>query len=121
MDRRRLLKAVRKKQFEFVGHITRTEGLERNWILGGVGGAKSRERQRIKYMDALVTQLGDGWMVVDLVRLADGREIHVRRRHLTGIRVQLEWWESLRSCLGMSVAVDSGVGGRGWYVSGSGG
>lgn len=70
---RRLLKTIRKKQLNFIGHIMRADGLERNCLLGRVEGTRSRGRQRIKYMDALLEQLGDGRRVVDLVRLADDR------------------------------------------------
>ena len=68
-----LMKTIRKKQLKFVGHIMRADGLERNCLLGKVEGTRSRGRQRIKYMDAVLAQLGEGWRVVDLVRLADSR------------------------------------------------
>ena len=70
---RRLLKTIRKKQLNFVGHIMKADGLERNCLLGRVEGTRSRGRQRIKYMNALLAQLGDGWRVVVLVRLAEER------------------------------------------------
>ena len=70
---RRLLKIIRKKQLNFVGHIMRADGLERNCLLGRVEGTRSRGRQVIKYMNALLAQLGDGWRVVDLVRLVEKR------------------------------------------------
>lgn len=70
---RMLVKTIRKRQLQFLGHILRADGLERTCLLGRVEGTRSRGRQRIKYMDALLAQLGDGWRVVDLIRLADER------------------------------------------------
>ena len=70
---RRLLKTIRKKQLNCIGHNMRADGLERNCLLGRVEGTISRGRQIIKYMDALLVQLGDRWGVVDLVRLAEER------------------------------------------------
>lgn len=52
-------------------------GLERDCLLGRKKRTKTRGRQRIKFMDVLLDYVGDGWTVVDLVRLDEDRE----RRH----------------------------------------
>ena len=41
-------------------------------LIGKMEGTISR-RQRIKYMDASMAQLREGWRVVDLVELAEER------------------------------------------------
>lgn len=40
--------------------------MEREILLGKKEGARARRTQRIKYMDALLKQLGDGQRMVDL-------------------------------------------------------
>ncbi len=68
-----MIKTIRRKQLNFVGHILKADGLEKNYLLGRVEGRRAGGRQRIKYMDALLAQLEDGRRVVDLVRLAEDR------------------------------------------------
>lgn len=71
---RELMKEIRKRQLHFLGHALRAEGLERECLLGKIEGTRARGRQRIKFMDAILMELGDGRRVVDLVRLADDRQ-----------------------------------------------
>ena len=78
---RSLIKTIRRRQFKFLGHTLRSEGLEKACLLGRVEGKRARGRQRIKFMDSLVQFLGDGWKTVDLIRLASNR-------HLTGTSVR---------------------------------
>ena len=45
---RSLIKTIRKRQLEFVGHIYRYQGLEHLAPTGKIEGKRSRGRQRIK-------------------------------------------------------------------------
>ena len=47
--KRSLLKTIRKRQLQFVGHINRADGLEKQILTGKICGTKSRGRQRTKY------------------------------------------------------------------------
>ena len=67
---RNLLKTLRRTQLRFMGHIMRTDGLEKDCLLGRVEGRRSRGRQRVKYLDALVAHLRCGRRIEDSVRLA---------------------------------------------------
>ena len=44
-----LLKTIRKRQLQFLGHINRDDGLEKQILSAKLCGTKSRARQRIKY------------------------------------------------------------------------
>ena len=51
--KRFLLKTIRKGQLQFVGHIIRADGLEKQRLSGKIFGTKSKGRQRTKYTDSL--------------------------------------------------------------------
>ena len=51
---RNLLKNIRKRQLEFLGHILRKEGLENLCLAGRTEGRKARRKQRSTYLDSLV-------------------------------------------------------------------
>ena len=51
--KRSLLKTIRKRQPQFLGHINRADGLEKQILSGKICGTKSRGRQRTKYTDSL--------------------------------------------------------------------
>jgi len=48
-----LLKCIRKRQMQFLGHIMRKDGLENLTITGKIEGKRSRGRQRITYLESL--------------------------------------------------------------------
>ena len=50
---RPLLKTIRKRQLQFVGHINRADGLEKQILSRKICGIKRRGRQRTKYTDSL--------------------------------------------------------------------
>ena len=50
---RSLLKSIRKRQLEFLGHIMRKEGLENLSITGKIDGRRSRGRQRLTYIGSI--------------------------------------------------------------------
>ncbi len=68
---RSLLKAIRKGQMEFLGHVMRKGGLENLSLTGRIQGKRARGRQRMTYMESLCkwmnTQLRDGNVTVQKV------------------------------------------------------
>ena len=49
----KIMKTIRKKQIEFLGHITRKEGIEELMLTGPVNGKQSRGRQGWTYYESL--------------------------------------------------------------------
>ena len=47
---RSLIKTIRKRQLEFLGHIYRDKGLEHLALTGKIEGKRSRGRQRITFV-----------------------------------------------------------------------
>ena len=73
--KRSLLKATRKRQLQFLGHINRVDGLEKQILRRTICGTKSRGRQRTKYTDSLnnfVTRKES--LNNELIRRTDDRE-----------------------------------------------
>ena len=50
---RSLIKDIRKRELEFLGHIVRKDCMENLCITGFVEGKRSRSRQRITFLDSL--------------------------------------------------------------------
>ena len=50
---RKIMKTIRKRQIEFLGHVMRKEGLEELMLTGRVNGKRSRGRQRLTYLESL--------------------------------------------------------------------
>ena len=50
---RTLMKRIRKRQLEFLGHIMRKEKLENLTVTGKIEGKRSRGRQRSTFMESL--------------------------------------------------------------------
>ena len=50
---RNLIKNIRKRQLEFLGHTLRKDGMENLCITGFVEGKRGRGRQRITFLDSL--------------------------------------------------------------------
>ena len=70
---RMLLSTIRKRQLKCLGHVLRGRSLEKDCLLGMVEGTRARGRQRIKYMDAMKTLVGQR-CIGAVVRLAENRE-----------------------------------------------
>ena len=51
--KRSLIKTIRKRQLQFLGHLNRHKGLEHLALTGKIDGNRSRGRQRIKFLDSL--------------------------------------------------------------------
>ena len=50
---RSLVKNIRKRQLEFLGHILKKDGIENLCITGFVDGKRKRGKQRITFLDSL--------------------------------------------------------------------
>ena len=50
---RSLIKTIRKRQLQFLGHLNRAKGLEHLVLTGKIEGKRSRGRQRTKYLNSL--------------------------------------------------------------------
>ena len=73
-QRRSLLGEIRKRQMDFLGHVLRGEKIEHLCITGMFEGRRARGRQRVKYLDTIVEDLGGGITTNELVQLARDRE-----------------------------------------------
>ena len=51
--KREVMGTIRKRQLGFLGHTLRGEGIEKDCLLGMVGGARVRGRQRRNFMDCI--------------------------------------------------------------------
>ena len=51
--RRSLLKTIRKRQLQFLGHLNRHKGLEHLALTGKIEGKRDRGRQRMTYLNSL--------------------------------------------------------------------
>ena len=57
---RSLLKTIRKRQMEFLGHVCRLRGLEFLSLTGKVEGKRDRGKQRITFLDSLFNSATGG-------------------------------------------------------------
>ena len=73
-QRRSLLAELRRRQMSFLGHVIRNEKMEHLCLSGMIEGRRARGRQRIKYMDTIVEDLGRGMTTNQLLQLARDRE-----------------------------------------------
>ena len=71
---RTMLKDIRRRQMNFVGHVLRKEKLEHLCLTGKVEGRRSRGRQRIKYLDTIVEEIGGQITKNNLIQLARDRQ-----------------------------------------------
>ena len=71
---RGLMKSIKRRQLQFLGHILRARGMERDCLLGRIDGRRARGRQRKKYMETLLESIDRGWNTVDLIRMAEERK-----------------------------------------------
>ena len=51
--KRSLMKVIRKRQMQFLGHAMRSEGMENLMLTGKIEGKRSRGRQRLKFITSL--------------------------------------------------------------------
>ena len=85
---RSLLKNIRKRQLEFLGHVMRKGGLERLAVAGKIKGKRSRGRPCIGFIKSLSSWMGvPSETILTTSRERDAMEIHdsqrpARTRHL---------------------------------------
>ena len=66
-----LLGLIRKQQLSYFGHIVRAEGLEKEMVMGKVGGGRRRGRQRIRWLDSLSKVMG--LSIIEMTRATHDR------------------------------------------------
>lgn len=72
---RELLKEIRRRQTEFLGHVMRREALENLSLTGKIEGKRGRGRPRIKFMDGIVEEVGGGVSPAHLLQMSRDREL----------------------------------------------
>ena len=72
-QQRTLLRVIRKRQMEFLGHVLRREKIEHLCLTGMIEGRRSRGRQRKKYVDCILEDLGENITAGALIQLAGDR------------------------------------------------
>ncbi|XP_076353823.1 uncharacterized protein LOC143248858 isoform X2 [Tachypleus tridentatus] len=74
--KRSLMKTIRKRQMEFLGHICRKKGIEKQMLCGKIEGRKCRGCQRTKYIDSLNNYVTKNSMSnIKLIRRIHNREV----------------------------------------------
>ena len=73
---RSLLKTIRKRQMEFLGHVCRRRGLEFLSLTGKVEGKRDRGKQRISFLDSLCNSTTGGQSKgLNFFKLSDDRDV----------------------------------------------
>jgi len=73
-----LLKAIKKRQLEFFGHVNRRNGIEKLMLCGKINGTRDRGRQRQTFMDSLQRLTSDkdnSLSKIELIRKTEDRKI----------------------------------------------
>ena len=84
---RKIMKAIRKRQIEFLGHVMRKEGLEELMLTGRVNGKRSRERQRLTYLESL-----SKWMTE---QVDETKKLQVARLKILRTAKDRELWRTM--------------------------
>ena len=73
---RSLLKTIRKRQIEFLGHVCRRRGLKFLSLTGKVEGKRDRGKQRITFLDSLCNSATGGQSKgLIFFKLSDDRDV----------------------------------------------
>ena len=51
---------ILKLKISYFGHVMRRNGMEKDIMLGKVGGRRRRGRQRMRWMEGILTETGNG-------------------------------------------------------------
>ena len=70
---RSLIKEIRGRQLSFLGHILRRREIEHLSITGKFEGRRARGKQRQKYLDRILEDLGGRWKSGEFMQLATDR------------------------------------------------
>ena len=79
-QQRSLLAELRKGQMNFLGHVLRNEKIEHLCLTGMMEGRRARGRQRVKYLDTILEDMGGGMTRNQLLELARDREMETKYR-----------------------------------------
>ena len=71
--KRKLLRVVSTRQLQFLGHLQRRNGLQKEALFGRIEGRRTRRRPRIKYSASLMEDIPGNMRFVDLVEMAQDR------------------------------------------------
>ena len=71
---RELLRRIRSRQLNFLGHVLRRDGMESLCLTGKIEGRRARGRQREKYMDGIKRVTGGERRATELMQMARDRE-----------------------------------------------
>ena len=71
---REIMRTIRRRQLRFLGHVLRRDGLENVSMTGKIDGRRARGRQRQKFMDGILAELGNGWTSGRVIQLARDRK-----------------------------------------------
>ena len=74
-EKREMMKAIRKRQLQFFGHIMRREGAEKLSLTGMIEGRRGRGRPREKYMTRLCQLFRGGPTPVEVIRSTQDRTV----------------------------------------------
>lgn len=73
--KRSLVNFIQERQMNFLGHICRENGIEKQVLCGKIEGWRSSGRQRIKYVDSLNNYLTNKLnRNIDVIRKTDKRK-----------------------------------------------
>ena len=74
--KRKIMKTIRTRQIEFLGHVTRKQGLEELMLTGRVSGERSRGRQRLTNLESQIK-----WMTgqVDAIEKSQEAKLKILR------------------------------------------
>ena len=72
-QQRTLIRVIRKRQMEFLGHIIRREKIEHLCLTGMIEGRRSRGRQRKKYLDSILEDMEENITAGQLIQRARDR------------------------------------------------
>ena len=80
---RSLIQEIRGRQLSFLGHILRRREIEHLSLTGKFEGRRARGRQRQKYLDRILEDLGGRWKAGEFMQLAtDRRKWHEMIAHV---------------------------------------
>ena len=68
---------ILKLKMSYFGHVLRRNGMEKDIMLGKVGGRRRRGRQRMRWMEGIFTETGNG--LKELRELVESRHEFVHR------------------------------------------
>ena len=71
---RSLLRTIRNRQMEFLGHVIRREKIEHLCLTGMIEGRRARGRQRKKFLDSILEDINDNVTAGQLIQMARDRQ-----------------------------------------------